>query len=290
MLRDIIKINEDLCTGCGDCVQSCHEGALQIIDGKARLISDLMCDGLGACIGDCPEGAITIEKRHAEPYNELKVMELMIKKGKNTIIAHLKHLKDHNELDLLKDGINYLKTNTELSNDEKSEIIKTVHHSQANHTQNHGNNCPGAKSMSFKPTQQIEIGKQNDIPSQLTQWPVQMHLINPQASFFKNSDVVLAADCVAYAVGNFHTNWLKNKSLIIACPKLDSGLDSYIEKIKILVNQAQINTLTVMMMVVPCCRGLLQIVNQALQQTQRKIPVKAVVVDLQGKILTEEWI
>ena len=102
MKRDILKIDEELCNGCGLCVPNCHEGALQVIDGKVRLVSELMCDGLGACIGHCPEGAITIEKREAEPYSEKKVMEQMIPKGKNTIIAHLKHLKDHGETGLMR--------------------------------------------------------------------------------------------------------------------------------------------------------------------------------------------
>ena len=111
MIREIVKIDEDLCDGCGDCVPACHEGALQIIDGKARLISDLMCDGLGACLGHCPQGAISIEKREAEPYDESKVMEIMVSKGKNNVIAHLKHLKEHNEHDYLKEGVTYLKNN-----------------------------------------------------------------------------------------------------------------------------------------------------------------------------------
>ena len=112
MKRDILKIDEDLCNGCGQCVPNCHEGALQVIDGKVRLVSELMCDGLGACIGHCPEGAITIETREAEPYNEVIVMEQMKDKGKNTIIAHLKHLKDHGETGFLQDGVNYLKERT----------------------------------------------------------------------------------------------------------------------------------------------------------------------------------
>lgn len=100
MVRDILKIDEELCTGCGLCVPNCHEGALQLIDGKARLVSELMCDGLGACIGYCPEGAISVERRETEPYNETRVMEIMISKGKNTISAHLKHLKEHGETEI----------------------------------------------------------------------------------------------------------------------------------------------------------------------------------------------
>ncbi len=106
MERDVIKIDEELCDGCGECVPGCHEGALQIIDGKARLISDLMCDGLGACLGHCPQGAMEIERREADPYDETKVMEIMVPKGINTVIAHLKHLKDHNEMDFVKEGLN----------------------------------------------------------------------------------------------------------------------------------------------------------------------------------------
>ena len=109
MIREMVKIDEELCNGCGICVPNCHEGALQMIDGKARLISDLMCDGLGACIGHCPQGAITIEQREAEAYDETKVMEIMVSKGKNTVIAHLKHLKDHNEIAYLKEGVMFLR-------------------------------------------------------------------------------------------------------------------------------------------------------------------------------------
>ena len=111
MERDIIKIDDDKCTGCGLCVPNCHEEALQIIDGKVRLVSDLMCDGLGACLGHCPEGAITIERREAEPYDEPKVMEIMVTKGFNTVVAHLRHLREHNETIFLKQGMSYLIAN-----------------------------------------------------------------------------------------------------------------------------------------------------------------------------------
>jgi hypothetical protein len=127
-------------------------------------------------------------------------------------------------------------------------------------------------------------------PSELRQWPVQMHLINPTASYFRQTDMVLAADCVAFSLGNFHSKWLKGKTLAIACPKLDDGQETYVSKIKSLIDDAKINTLTVMMMQVPCCGGLLQIVKTAISQAQRKVPVKAVIVGVEGEILKEDWV
>ena len=123
MKREIVNIDEELCNGCGDCIPNCHEGALQIIDGKARLISDLMCDGLGACLGYCPEGAITMEEREAEAYDEVKVMKDMVFKGKNTIIAHLSHLKNHNQTNFLKLGVEYLLDNQDRLDFNLDEVI-----------------------------------------------------------------------------------------------------------------------------------------------------------------------
>ena len=148
MIREVVKIDEDLCDGCGDCVPACHEGALQIIDGKVRLISDLMCDGLGACIGHCPQGAITIEKREAEPYNERKVIENMAKKGKNTLIAHLRHLKEHNETDYLNEGIKYLKENRKRLDYNLEEVLVEIEDNNSKHMMHNGS-CPGARTMSF---------------------------------------------------------------------------------------------------------------------------------------------
>ena len=146
MKRDILKIDEELCNGCGQCVPNCHEGALQVIDGKVRLVSELMCDGLGACIGHCPEGAITIEKREAEPYNETKVMEQMISKGKNTITAHLKHLKDHGETGFLQEGVSYLKNNQEILGFDLMEVMHEVHN-QGNLQVHAGCGCPGSLAV-----------------------------------------------------------------------------------------------------------------------------------------------
>ena len=297
MKRDILKIDEDLCNGCGECVPNCHEGALQVIDDKVRLVSELMCDGLGACIGHCPTGAITIEKREAEPYNETRVMEQMKDKGKNTVIAHLKHLKDHGEGGFLREGVSYLQLHrselnfnldevmTEVHNHgKKPEPVVMVHHA-------HGGACPGSRERV------IERGSPSPAAvvtteqlSELRQWPVQMHLINPAAGYFKDSDLLLAADCVAFSMGGFHSMHLKGKSLAIACPKLDHGSEIYIDKLASLIDNAKVNTITVMMMEVPCCGGLLQMVKAALAKASGKVPVKRTIVSISGEVLQEEWV
>ena len=290
MIREVVKIDEELCDGCGLCVPGCHEGALQIIDGKARLISDLMCDGLGACIGHCPQGAITIEKREAEAYNETRVMEIMVQKGKNTVVAHLKHLKDHGETDYLKEGVRYLNENAGTLDFDPKEVMLVVHgpHGALQHHQ--GGGCPGSQTMVFEPKTAVVDVPASSQQSELRQWPVQMHLVNPNAPYFRNSDVLIAADCTAYAIGGFHSQYLKGKSLAIACPKLDSNQEVYIEKIRAMIDDAKINTITVMIMQVPCCMGLLQLVKKAASEAQRKVPVKLMVVGIEGEILKEEWV
>jgi len=303
MKRDILKIDEELCNGCGQCVPNCHEGALQVIDGKVRLVSELMCDGLGACIGHCPEGAITIETREAEPYNETRVMEQMKDKGKNTIIAHLKHLKDHGETGFLQEGVSYLKEHRAELNFNLDEVTSVVHNHgksapllqqvkmQAHNHGHEGGGCPGSRAMIIeKPQNKNDNIAIQDQPSELRQWPVQMHLVNPNAPYFRNSDLLLAADCVAFSMGGFHSNHLKGKSLAIACPKLDHGIETYVEKITAMIDISKINTITVMMMEVPCCGGLLQMVKTALANASRKVPVKKMIVGISGEILQEEWI
>jgi NAD-dependent dihydropyrimidine dehydrogenase PreA subunit len=306
MIREMVKIDEALCDGCGLCVPGCHEGALQVIDGKARLISDLMCDGLGACLGQCPRGAITIEKREAEPYNETKVMEIMTGKGVNTVIAHLNHLKEHNETAYLREGVKYLHDHEAEISFPVQDVINEIHegtpkarahiqlgqkpdmHHQRGHQQG-GGGCPGSRAIRFEPkTAGIEMNA-GEQQSQLGHWPVQMHLINPAAPCYRNADVVIAADCVAFAMGNFHSRFLKGKSLAIACPKLDSNTGIYIEKMTRMIDEAQVNTLTVMIMEVPCCGGLLQMVMNAAQAANRKVPVKAIKVSLKGEVLSETW-
>ena len=283
MKRDILKIDEELCNGCGVCVPNCHEGALQVIDGKVRLVSELMCDGLGACIGHCPEGAITIETREAEPYNETRVMEQMKSKGKNTVIAHLKHMKDHGETGYLKEGVEYLKKHRTELNFNLDEVLSVVHsHSHE------GGGCSGSREREInKPAAVLNVPENGK--SELRHWPVQMHLINPNASYFQGADLLVAADCVAYSTGAFHSRFLKGKSLVIACPKLDQNTEIYIDKLTILIDSAKVNTITVMMMEVPCCGGLLHMAQTARSNAGRNIPVKQAIVSLQGEVMEEDW-
>lgn len=321
MERDIIKIDEEKCNGCGECIPNCHEGALQIIDGKARLVADLLCDGLGACIGYCPEGAISVERREAEPYDEITVIRDMSAKGANTVMAHLKHLRDHNEYGYLEEGINWLKAHAATLPFDLSEVLAkiniipkplvaaqagksvgelqpvTMTHDNREKSQRHhllfqganGSRCPGTAERVFTPAAAFTPSVAEST-SQLTHWPVQMHLVNPLSAAYRNADLLFAADCTAFSLGSFHDTILKGKVLAIACPKLDQGTESYVEKLKVMIDMAGINTITVLMMEVPCCRGLIQIVREAQAAASRKVPVKSIIVSIEGKILQEEWI
>ncbi|MFW9597979.1 MAG: ATP-binding protein [Paludibacter sp.] len=298
MKRTIIKIDEDLCNGCEACVQGCHEGALQMIDGKARMVSELFCDGLGACIGDCPVGAITLEEREAEPYDEIATIERMLPKGERTIIAHLKHLKEHGETEYLKQGVSYLRSKgiqinfSEVHNHGSAGCASKP--ASAIQSQN-GGACPGSREMSFS-TAKVTPKAFTVAPqavasaSQLRQWPVQLHLLNPQAGYFRSADVVLAADCVPFSFPDFHNRYLAGKTLAIACPKLDSNQEVYMEKLVSMIVNSQINTLTVVIMEVPCCGGLLRLAQKAVEMSGRKIPVKLAVIGIQGDVLKEEWV
>lgn len=283
MKRKIISIDEELCNGCGICVNGCHEGALQLIDGKAQIISELYCDGLGACIGDCPVGAISIEEREALPYDEIAVMERIVKKGAKTVLAHLRHLKDHNEQEYLEQGINYIRTHNvqvDVSSLTGQAPVKMAC------------GCPGSSARSFAPVSaKVSPDKfQPQQVSELSHWPVQLHLINPGAGYLNGVDLLVAADCTAFACGDFHSRFLKGKKLVIACPKLDSNKEIYIAKLIEMIDTSRINTLTVVIMEVPCCKGLSQLVQLAVQKAQRRIPVKEVVVSVQGDVVKDEWI
>jgi ferredoxin len=279
MIRKIIEITEEKCDGCGQCLPECPEGAIQIIDGKARLISDLFCDGLGACIGYCPTGAIQVIEREAMAYDEKQVMENVVRQGANTIKAHLQHLYDHGEKEFLSQAVTYLEDNQLPVPEIEKKVTQCAE----------GPACAGSGSTVL--IEHIQLPAQSEeVPSALSHWPIQMHLVSPMAPHFSNTDLILAADCVAYAIGSFHQNFLPRKTLTIACPKLDEQQQVYLEKLKALIEMAKINTLTVMIMQVPCCRGLLMLAKEALNQSSRKIPVKLMVVGVQGVILQDQWV
>jgi ferredoxin len=254
-----------------------------------------MCDGLGACVGHCPTGALSIETREADAYDEVAVIKEMIPKGKNLIIAHLAHLKDHNEIPLLREAMEYLRSEEDNLPFTVDEILDGLAASNKQSSCASGG-CPGSMNQEIKPRARAQQEQASEIPngstasSALTQWPVQLHLINPAAGFFQGADLLMAADCVAFALGNFHQNYLQNKKLAIACPKLDSNMDVYVNKIKQLIDESKINTITVMVMEVPCCGGLLKIVEMAVAQATRKVPVKQLVCSIQGEIIEEKWV
>lgn len=248
--RKIIRIDETRCDGCGLCVTACAEGAIAVVDGKARLVSETYCDGLGACLGECPQGAISMVEAEAAPFDERAVAaHLAARGGPHSGVAP----------------------------------------APPRQAPAHGG-CPGAQALSFAPPPQEKAAATGTRPSALRQWPVQLHLLNPQAPYLAGANLLLAADCVAFAVGDFHRDWLAGKALAIACPKLDSEQDAYLEKLVAMIDGAGLDTITVMIMEVPCCRGLLQLARTAVARAGRKVPVKAVLVGRQGDILDQQWV
>lgn len=270
MIRDIITIDEDKCNGCGNCIPGCPEGALQVIDGKARLVSDLFCDGLGACLGNCPTGAMKIEKREAEPYDEYKVMSNVVKGGANVIKAHLKHLDEHGEVGFLSQAIDYLEQNA----------IAVPDYKEPKHT-----GCPGMIAKAIKREDNLGVVENAQVSAQLTNWPIQLGLINPDASYFDNADLVISADCVPFAYPTFHQKFLKGRILIMFCPKLDKTLDNYIEKLARLFATKEIRSLTIAHMEVPCCSGVEIIVKRALEQAGKTMVIKDYTVSISGEII-----
>jgi NAD-dependent dihydropyrimidine dehydrogenase PreA subunit len=272
--RDIIKIDEDRCTGCGLCIPNCPEGALQVIAGKARLVSDLACDGLGACIGHCPEDAITVEKREAEPYDESKVMESIVKAGPAVIRAHLDHLQAHGQDQYLAEARAFLKT---------MGIAEPAPAATAG-------GCPGSRMMDFgretKGAGEAGAAAGAAAPqSELRQWPVQLHLLNPHAPYFKGADLLVAADCVPFTYAGFHDRFLRGKALVIFCPKLDDSDDLYIEKLTEIVKHNDIKSITVLHMEVPCCFGTTRVIEEALKRSGKNVVVKDYTISIRGDII-----
>ncbi len=263
--RKIILIDEDKCNGCALCIPNCPEGAIQIIDQKARLISDLFCDGLGACIGHCPQGAITIEEREAVAYDENKAMANIVKQGPNVIKAHLKHLSEHNELIYLKQAQDFLK-------DKKINVVLDV-----------AGGCPGSRPVDLRKsptTKNISVSQSQ--ASELTQWPVQLSLLPTHGLYFTDAHLLISADCVPFAYANFHQDLLKGKMLIVGCPKLDD-LSLYREKLEKIFTNNEIKSVTYAHMEVPCCFGLLPIIKEAIISSGKKIPFADVTITIKGE-------
>ncbi len=234
MRRKIIEIDEEKCTGCGECVDSCIEGAIQIVNGKAKLVKDSYCDGLGACLKDCPEGALTIEERDVEPFDE-------------------KATKKHVE--------------------------------SAAHARPKPCACPGTM------TRQIErrpgAAAAEGVASELTQWPVQLTLVSPEAPYFQDANLLLVADCVPFAMGDFHARFLRGRAVAVGCPKLDDP-GFYVEKLAEILKHSAIKSLTVVHMEVPCCFGLRRIADQALAASGKDIPLRDVTIGIDGEVRSEE--
>lgn len=241
MIRKIVQIDQDKCNGCGLCIPNCVEGALKIVDGKARLVSDKYCDGLGACLGHCPQDAITIIERDAEEFDEKAVEEFLSREKK-------------------------LHGNQEKGN--------TIHH-------NHGS-CPGSKMMVLD-TNDGEDSRIK-VKSQLRQWPVQLKLVPVNAPYFDNADLLITADCVPYAYANYHQELLKGKTVVVGCPKLDD-IEYYTEKLTEIIKYNNIKSITVAIMEVPCCGGLVRAVEKALALSDKKVPIKTVKVGIRGEII-----
>ena len=273
--RKIITIDEEKCNGCGLCIPNCPEGALQVIDKKARLISDLFCDGLGACIGHCPQGAIVIEEREAESYDEKKVMANIVRQGENVIKAHLKHLEDHGEKKLLSQAQEYLK--------EQGIVISGA--KAQKHDAPVPCGCPGSsiRDLRHPSIATNEAGTPSvKRESQLQQWPVQLMLVPPTAPFFENADLLIAADCVPFAYPSFHEDLLKGKVLLVGCPKLDN-IEVYEGKLRQIINERNLKSVTYAHMEVPCCFGLTGIIASLIEESGKKIPFKEVVISIKGE-------
>lgn len=248
-IRKIVNINEDKCNGCGLCVPNCAEGAIKIIDGKAKLLAENLCDGLGACLGECPQGAITITEREADEFDEAAVH------------VHL---------------------------NKKEEQPCHQHHGHEQH-QHGGGGCPGSRAMEINrqnnaakaaavSSGDIEV----KIKPQLTQWPVQLMLVPESAPYFENADLLITADCVPFAYPNYHLDLLKGKKVVVGCPKLDD-IGYYVEKLTGIIKNNNINSITVAFMEVPCCSGIVRAAEAALQASGKNIPLSKIRITINGE-------
>jgi len=281
MKRQVITIDDERCSGCGECIPNCPEGALQIIDGKARLISDLFCDGLGACIGHCPEGAIRTETREAEAYDESKVMENIVRQGSNVISAHLAHLRDHAQDDYFREALAYL---VEHDIDIPAEFLEpSCRSAEPERAEPKLAGCPGSRIMNLGVDAGPEEGERpSKRPSRLRQWPVQIMLVPPHAPFLNGADLLIAADCVPFACADFHEELLEGKVLLVGCPKLDDAR-LYQEKLAEMFRRNDIRSITVAHMEVPCCFGMVRLVESAIEASGKSVPLETRMVTVKGE-------
>lgn len=288
-LREIIVIDEGKCDGCGACALGCPEGALQVIEGKARLVGESLCDGLGACIGECPRGAIGIEKREARAYDEDAVMEGMAKLGPAVIAAHLEHLARHGQSGLEATALAWLAAHGQGDPRPATPTAAAAAPSQ-------GSPCasPGSAPRRFaahaaapRPSALPVQAPGTEASSALSSWPIQLRLVNPAAPQFEGSRLLVAADCCAFSLGSFHATLLEGRSLVIACPKLDDR-EGYAEKLEALIGRAE--SVEVAIMEVPCCGGLLKLVADARDRAKKGMPITVSVVGIEGGVIGRKMI
>lgn len=250
--RDIIEIDRNKCNGCALCTTACAEGALELdTEGKAVLVREIYCDGLGACLNVCPTGALKVVKKESAEY-DAKASYTHVLQTRGAEAAKQVH---------------------------GAEEINMIHR-----TEQLGCGCPGSMAREIKPAPVKQTaGATGSIASELSQWPIQLHLVSPQAPYFNEIDLLIAADCTAFSLGSFHQELLKGKKLAIACPKLDDT-SSYVDKIAEILRLNTIYSLTVAIMTVPCCSGLMRIVQEAVEKSGKNIAIRKIVIDLDGQI------
>ena len=253
MKRKIIKIDEEKCNGCGLCTNVCAEAALEIVDGKAKLIKDFLCDGMGACLDVCPVDALHIVEEESEEYSPKKAYE------------HVK--KERGEKDAKKVH-GYEQVSDNKSPDKPMKC-----------------GCPGTMMRDMRGNNNESKNHAVNAGSALCQWPVQLHLVSPQAPYFQNADLLISADCVPFAYANFHDRFLKNKTLAMFCPKLDNGQEEYLEKLTEIFKHCNIKSVTVVRMEVPCCGGTLRLVEQAMKNSGANIIIKDYMISISGEII-----
>ncbi|MBI2354649.1 MAG: 4Fe-4S binding protein [Deltaproteobacteria bacterium] len=247
MLRKIVKIDPEKCDGCGVCVPSCAEGAITIVDGKARLAAENLCDGLGACLGDCPRDAITVEEREADEFDEAAVEKHLAAQGKPAPAHHPAAPAPHTH-------------------------------------QHHGGGCPGSRAMSLDRPQETPAAEPTSSrQSQLGQWPVQLSLVSTSAPYFQGADLLITADCVPVAYAGYHEDFLKGRALVMGCPKLDDN-QFYLQKLTELFTRSDVRSVTVLKMEVPCCGGIAMAARQALAASGKQIPYREVTIGIKGEI------